>query len=179
MFKLAYYVDFESLSALFAPVFRLFRPFVKLINFKKLFPRLNRVLNIPPLFSGSHVVQDLRRIVFTIKEVLQAIEDYRQLASGFLPAGEIVGATPGEAHALNVTLENMVNGAPQQTTCTLGSLEVLKALIPFCIANGIMMPRAGQKSFAITNDGATLNIKLDVKLSGVKDRPKHVGTGVR
>lgn len=110
------------------------------------------------------MVQEVRRISLTADELLSAVESYRRMFQGFLPAGKIVRCTPSDDGVLTIALAVLCEGGPQQTTFDFKASALLKPVIRFCIENNIILPRDGNKSLSVTKDGVTLQILLDLNI---------------
>jgi hypothetical protein len=126
------------------------------------------------------MASEVRQITLTTEELTAAIDGYRRMTPGFLPAGKIVDCKPAGDAGLTLTVETPVGTLTQATEVVIRGLDLLKPMIRFCIENNIVLPRAGRKSVRCADGALSLCVTLDlsIDLSGELDpmRVTHIKT---
>jgi hypothetical protein len=107
------------------------------------------------------MVQEVRTIKFGMQELEKALNGYRRIHMGVLPAGRIAGMQPGENKGLNVTVETS-HEAARHVHVVLNEEDVSEALIRFCIENNVILPRRAAKELLYADGFAMLLIEMEM-----------------
>jgi len=108
------------------------------------------------------VVQDIRKIIFTTAELMTAFESYGRTSPKFMPNGRVIACIPTEQDGIQITIAMRYGSSTHNVDFIYRGLDVLRPLILFCIENNIMLPRNGQKTFAIIDGRATVSVELNL-----------------
>jgi len=109
---------------------------------------------------------ELRQIMLSEKEVLQAIHVYRRARTDFLPHGDGVAfslkPTAGDS-LVHMTIQvDMIYGQTRQTiSIETAEADVVDMLVRCCLENNIPIPKAGRKSASVVDGMLTLTIYSD------------------
>ena len=106
-------------------------------------------------------MKELRCIVFTDREVVDAILDRRRRLKEALPAGEIAGIRFALENGFQTTL--LLDNAGQREEMALPETEVQAALIASCMARGVPLPVEADKAMHIIRDHAALMITMNFR----------------
>ena len=107
------------------------------------------------------MVQEIRKIILSMDEVLTAFDGYQRITPGFVPEGKIVDCrTADPSVILIVAVDGSTSGQKREVACQ--GLDLLRPMIRFCIENNIMLPFSGKKSIIVEKDNITLLIELDL-----------------
>jgi len=108
------------------------------------------------------MMKELRCIVFSDKEILQAIVDRRRKLNESLPDGTITGIHMEMADGFRTTLQ-INNG---QSAVEVPEQEVQAALLSHCMAKNVPLPADADKSLYLIKGRATLMITMNFQKSG-------------
>ena len=105
---------------------------------------------------------EFRQILFSNKELIEALYEFDRAAQTKLLQGDILSCPPVEEDkaALRVQLMDPASGETQ--VASLSSEMVAAVLLRYCIKHRIPMPRNAAKSIQIHGD----QISLDVRIKG-------------
>jgi len=106
------------------------------------------------------MVEEVRRISLTKDEIITAIDAYRRIHNGFLPAGKILHYKITPSGSLNVAVEVAYGATAQTLEFTFKQSDFLDPVIKFCIANNIMLPLDSHKTISFENDKLVLLINM-------------------
>ena len=136
------------------------------------FPKLTKKYPFSPIFDqritliidtrGASVVQESRKITFSLSELSSAFEAYGCRTPKFLPAGKLVSCEVVDEDGVKLAFAMEYGCSTHAIEFVYRGLDVLRPLILFCIENNIMMPREGRKAFLIVDGRAVLFIELDL-----------------
>ncbi len=105
---------------------------------------------------------EFRQILFSNKELIDALYEYDRAAQTKLLQGDILSCTPVQEGkvAVRLQLTDMVSG--EAKVASLTSEMVAAVLLRYCIKHGIPIPRIADKSIQVHDD----LISLDVRIKG-------------
>ncbi len=107
--------------------------------------------------------------MFTNNELIEAIQDYNEIAQDKLPPGIILTCTPVSEADVAVRLE-MVDQRSDATHVVELSPEVLgAALLRYCMKHRIPMPKFATKSIQIHDNEVSLNVEIEGRLKRAAD----------
>ena len=102
------------------------------------------------------MVQECRKISFSMDEVRSALERYQTIAPDFMPEGPAVRCSVLTYGGISVIAGK--DGSFAQKKYVLTGAELLKPMIGFCIDHKIMLPREAQKAIEFQKDTVVLRI---------------------
>jgi len=100
---------------------------------------------------------ELRRIIFTQEELCIALATLQRSDGKGLPQGDIAALKIGEDGSLLISIT--VPGSDQPSKKTLSAEQMSNLLIRFCVQNKIPLPREGEKSSVVHENGVALLVK--------------------
>ena len=105
---------------------------------------------------------EFRQILFSNKELIDALYEYDRTAQSKLLQGDIVSCTPvvEDKAALRLQLMDLVSGEAQ--VASLSSELVAAVLLRYCIKHRIPIPKSAAKSIQVRGD----QISLDMRIKG-------------
>ncbi|HZS82467.1 MAG TPA: hypothetical protein VFA50_06330 [Stellaceae bacterium] len=106
---------------------------------------------------------ELRRIVFSNEELRQALNTQRIEGRLVIPFGQIQSASFMEKTRGDVLLKIYDNNADKHHEVVLGNTFVAAALMSYCIAARIPLPRNAKKSISISGDNVALDLRTEAK----------------
>jgi hypothetical protein len=105
--------------------------------------------------------KEMRKIILSTEELVEALDSYKRTNFEFLHAGKIA---PCEVKA-NAPVFVGIKSAGENTMKTiqfaLRATDLLEPLIKYCIENNIMLPRNSRKSVLLGDDQAVLFIQIN------------------
>lgn len=104
--------------------------------------------------------KELRKIIFTNKEVLRAVQDYAIRRREPIPAGSIKGVSMVDQPEVRLDIDMLSDKDQSRTTTSFGSAQLAAALIMYCIAKKIPVPVNATKTLSLAGDEMVLNISL-------------------
>ena len=104
--------------------------------------------------------RELRQIVFSGEEFMQAIVAYDRMSPDPILAGQVIGCRLEKNEPIETTNRIVEKDKPTEITMTLEPLYVRRALVRFCIENNIMIPRDSVKSVATRKGRIALVIRM-------------------
>jgi hypothetical protein len=101
--------------------------------------------------------KEFHQIVFSLKEVVGALDAYRRNHADFLPPGPI------QRHALSgskltLSIEMPYAGNRQLLDFTLDANQLIDPMIKFCAENNIVVPRADRRVMKFDNEELILEL---------------------
>jgi hypothetical protein len=125
---------------------------------------------------------EVRRLVFTHAESTRALIDHGKRFDVPLPPGRLMrakysggpdfgGASPSRARHTTITLTFFDDTVMEHKHVSVTAEFVLSALIEFCAANKIMLPRGAEKSLDVTEFNFCLDIRMASTADGVDAAP--------
>ena len=115
---------------------------------------------------------EFRQILFSNKELIEALCEYNQTAQTRLPQGVIVSCTPVAEDKVAVRLQLVDQASGETRVASLAPEMVAAALLRYCIKNRIPMAKNAAKSIQIHGD----QISLDVRIKGRAKRPQRTAS---
>ena len=103
---------------------------------------------------------EIRQIIFTNRELMDAIRQYNEQSKIKLPRGQFVVCQPvtdGEIGVM-VEIDDAMNGKSEHMV--LKSSYVAAALVNACLRARIPLPRKSKKSLRIVKDGMALHLTM-------------------
>ncbi len=113
---------------------------------------------------------EIRRLIFNSEELIEAIQEYREISKAKLPPGMIVSCTPTSDPEVTVHLEIFDQRRDETSAVDLAPEVIAAALLHYCITHRIPMPRQAEKSIQVHGDEVTLSIRI-------KGRARAGGSG--
>jgi len=103
---------------------------------------------------------ELRRIVFSESEIIEALDRFAKATRHAMPAGKITACRIDSKSALSATLtvQHMAEGSTH--TVRFDNASIAAALIRYCIEKKIPIPRASEKSVEAQGPGVALILNL-------------------
>ena len=123
---------------------------------------------------------EVRNIVFTGDELLEAIRQFNAQADRKLPQGQFVRCRPiaGDTVSAVVEIDDAIGGGTKQVT--LDHAYLVETLVNACLKVRIPLPRRARKSVRVLDDRVALHLSLPHKdpsanpKAGIKmPVPKH------
>ncbi|MDE2030499.1 MAG: hypothetical protein KGI97_08060 [Alphaproteobacteria bacterium] len=111
------------------------------------------------------MVQDIRRLVFSPEEMLEAFQSYSRITPKFLPGGVLKSCAPEAPDGIKLVVEMEYGSATQQAEFTYRGIDALRPLILYCLETNIMLPRNGHKNFSVIDSQACVTIDLDLDVN--------------
>ncbi|MBI1391831.1 MAG: hypothetical protein GC152_03715 [Alphaproteobacteria bacterium] len=108
------------------------------------------------------MVQEVRHLFFTTKEVIDALDGFRARHKEFLPAGVIRLKGVAKDGSVRVEIDMSYGVRSQRGSFDIASNDVLRSLICACSDLGIPLPREGKKSLAGSVAGVVLKVRVDL-----------------
>lgn len=101
---------------------------------------------------------EFRRVVFPNHELLQALAEYETPEAKSMPPGDIIAVAILETpvDTVEVTLLDTTQNATFRAQFTAS--HIAAALIGYCIAHGVPVPRNSRKSLRLMGDNLALDI---------------------
>ena len=104
---------------------------------------------------------EMRTLIFSRDELTEAITDHAAATGTALPDGTIMFCSVTAAPALQVTLKLVPDGQSTIETVTLGAEAVGAALVHYCIARGIPVPRRSDRSLQAMGEAVAMQFSLN------------------
>lgn len=105
--------------------------------------------------------RELRHILLSREELMQAVEAYRRMTATGLPEGTIVAVEPDQQNDLKVVLTTQFGSTPQQLETALGTKHIVPMLVRFCYENNIPLPMNGKKAYRAIKGELALVVRID------------------
>jgi hypothetical protein len=109
------------------------------------------------------MVSEVRHIVFSSEELMQAIVEYCRASKTPLPAGDVIGSTATQAEDSNALQVALIMRQPpnyEDETVKIENRVVGAALLRYCISKKVPMPRAASKSLELKDGEVALTLSL-------------------
>jgi hypothetical protein len=103
---------------------------------------------------------ELRKIVFSNSELIDAIEGFARHTKKSMPAGKVVGCRVDGKDRITIALSVHHPAEGSKHTVTFDHASIAAALIRFCMEKKIPMPRTAEKSVERSGDGVALTLKI-------------------
>ena len=106
---------------------------------------------------------EIRNIVFSDDELLEAIRQYNARANKKLPQGQFVRCRPtgGDVVGAVVEIDDAMGDGTKRVT--LDQSYIVAVLINACLRSGIPLPRRARKSLQTVGPGVALHLSLPHK----------------
>jgi hypothetical protein len=101
---------------------------------------------------------ELRRIVFTNRELRQALDSNLAHGAAKPPSDSLDSVKFVDDKENEIVVTTSVGGGTVETV--LGTALVAAALIKFCMATGVRLPRAAKKSISLSGDNLALDLRI-------------------
>jgi hypothetical protein len=101
---------------------------------------------------------ELRRIVFTNSELRQALDAHLAHGTAKLPFELLDSVKFVDDKENEIAVTTSVGGGTVETV--LSTALVAAALIKFCMATGVRLPRAAKKSISLSGDNLALDLRI-------------------
>jgi hypothetical protein len=111
-------------------------------------------------------MEELRRIMFSNEELLCAFRSFARKTPTPPLSEDILSCSPVEDPSSGSIIKIEVKASPDNPNASevvYASAEVLPRLVLFCLANNIMLPRFGKKTFEVFNSRASLVVRLNLE----------------
>ena len=105
---------------------------------------------------------EFRQILFSNKELIEALYEYDRAGQTKLLQGDILSCTPVEEDKVAVRLKLMDPESGETQVASLSPEMVAAVLLRYCIKHRIPMPKNAEKSIQVHDD----QISLDVRIKG-------------
>jgi hypothetical protein len=102
---------------------------------------------------------EFRQITFTNHELRAALDDFFLRRNSPLPSGAILGVRWDGSEHEHVIVEISAAQRSEQVTVTVANRDAGAALLRYCFLNKIPLPRASQKSLAISGKNLVLELR--------------------
>ena len=117
---------------------------------------------------------EIRQIIFSNRELLDAIRQYNAQAKNQLPRGQFILCEPVGGDEVGVLVEIEDAMTQESKRVTLPGAYVGAALVSACLRGRIPLPRGGKKSLKIVKDGMALHLTMPATDTGaVEKAPKQ------
>ena len=103
---------------------------------------------------------EFRQILFSNRELIDAIYDYDRAAQTKLLQGDILSCTPVEEDKVALRLQMMDQASGEAQVASLSSELVAAVLLRYCIKHRIPIPKNGVKSIQVHNDRISLDVRI-------------------
>ena len=114
---------------------------------------------------------ELRRLIFSRDELAAAIAHYNKESPNGMPSGHVMYCKISQNEDLQITVKILPDGESDVQTVELTTDTVASALMQYCLANKIPMPRKSHK----TLQAIAGNIEMNLLIDGTsKDVPGHI-----
>ncbi|MGE3622727.1 MAG: hypothetical protein AB7H77_02465, partial [Bdellovibrionales bacterium] len=91
--------------------------------------------------------KELRKIIFSTQDVIDAFTSYKRINFDFLPPGRILACTlRAEESQVTVSMETATQSGVKPKDFPLRVEDLLEPFIRYCIENNIILPRNSKKS---------------------------------
>ena len=104
---------------------------------------------------------EMRTIVFSREELVEAITNQAAVAGVKLPEGAIMLCTVAASPTLTVTLELVPKGQSSVETVTLQAEAIGAVLIHHCIAQKIPVPRQSERSLQAIGEAVAIHFTIN------------------
>lgn len=101
---------------------------------------------------------ETRLIVFNAKEVTEALLDFAIRQGRKIPGKD--GAQANYTQEKDGSVKSRLEYGQKEQTAEFTDVETASALIAYCIAHGIPLPRRGQKSVYLRYDELALHVRI-------------------
>jgi hypothetical protein len=101
---------------------------------------------------------ELRRIVFTNSELHEALDANLAHGTAKFPSASLDSVRFVDDRENEIVVTTSVGGDTVETV--LGTARVAAALIKFCMATGVRLPRAAKKSISLSGDNLALDLRI-------------------
>ncbi|MEM1398097.1 MAG: hypothetical protein AAF742_09920 [Pseudomonadota bacterium] len=108
------------------------------------------------------MVQEVRHLFFKGKEIVEALDRFRDANHNFLPEGTIKLVGVAKDGSVRVDVSMTYGVKVQSVSFDIRSEDILKCLIKECSHLRIPMPREGKKSLSGTSSGIMFKVRLDL-----------------
>ena len=105
---------------------------------------------------------EFRQILFSNREIIDALYEYDRTAKSKLLQGDILTCTPVVEDKAALRLQLMEIGSGEAQVASLSSELVAAVLLRYCIKHRIPIPKNAAKSIQVHGD----QISLDVRIKG-------------
>jgi hypothetical protein len=105
--------------------------------------------------------KELRKIILSTEELIEALDSYKRTNFEFLPVGKIVSCEVKANGPVTVGLDIGGGTSVQAKQFTVRTPDLLEPLIKYCIENNIMLPRNSRKSVLLGDDQAVLFLQMN------------------
>lgn len=106
---------------------------------------------------------ELRRLIFNNEEMLAAVTEYRAAGLGPLPAGEILSCRAYGEPRLRFRLEMRSPEREDPVILEIAPEIIGAALLRFCIARGIPVPKRAEKALQVHGDNIALSLSIKAR----------------
>jgi hypothetical protein len=106
---------------------------------------------------------EFRRIVFTNAELRAALDGHRGEGIPALPGGTVLAVRFGDETRDRLVVSIGEGGLPSRQEADVPTNAVAAALMKYCIAQRIPMPRRAQKAIVISGDNLALDLRSAAK----------------
>jgi len=117
---------------------------------------------------------EYRQILFSNKELIDALYEFDRTAQTKLLQGDILSCTPVQEDKVAVRLRLLDVKSGDAKVAALTSEMVAAVLRRYCIKHGIPIPRSGDKSIQVHDDLISLDVRI--KSRAVQTAPMAAAT---
>ena len=116
---------------------------------------------------------ELRRIIFSNEEVIEAIKRYNDVARKKLPDGAIVSCHLNDADGLIMTLEMYDYMVAKRYRIALKASFIGAALMKWCLDNGIPMSRVAEKTLEVVGNNLSIAMTINKRSDDLTEVPEE------
>lgn len=116
----------------------------------------------PARKGGSSVATELRRIIFSNADVIEAIKSYSKAVKERLPDVAIVSCRIDGAGGKNPTFEIRQQTTTKHHHVTLKRSFIGAALVKWCLQNDIPMSRSADKQLEVVGDNLSIAMTINL-----------------
>jgi hypothetical protein len=119
------------------------------------------------------VATELRRIVFSNEEVIEAIKRYNDVARKKLPDGAIVSCSLSDAEGLIMTLEMFDYTIAKRYRIALKASFIGAALMKWCLDHKIPMSRVAEKTLEVVGNNLSIAMTINKRSDDLSEVPEE------
>jgi hypothetical protein len=123
------------------------------------------------------MVQELRRIILSKKELIAALESHNRMVPNFLPAKRIYDLSAAGNDSIAIELQASMDDYQLSAQLIIRDTRLLMPVIRFCIENNVWLPAGGHKSIEIIGDGVALCVAIDTDIDCAYCAPMRLARG--
>lgn len=114
---------------------------------------------------------ELRRLIFSNEEVLAAVADYSASGRSPLPSGSVVSCRVYGEPKVRVRVEVEDPRRDYPVVVEIEPEVIGAALLRYCIAQGIPVPKQAEKSLQVHGDNIALKLTIKARSAALPGEP--------